>query len=533
MLALTFLTTFFLFFPFLLADSHGGDSHGDDPSDLEGIRYTINLYPFIIDAKNWNALDRVFTQDVQANYSIALGFLDGLAALEAALSQPANADTMHTLSTQTIDITGHGKAAATTYVTAWFFGRGVYLGQFFNVFARYDDTLVKGNDKSWKINKRNVVFLPNSPLYTLTPPEIRTRIFEYTVTATDLPDRAYKEDSYHYRPGYTHRQRIDTSLLLTCRLIYLETRHLPLSQNELVFYYFRGPRHLFTAPQHFFPTLNEEQRDAVSHVHLFTQQYWLEGSWEYSPWRNVTLVPEMRPKKVTITLRHTDWWNWEEDEPLGIDPRLPYRVRSNEMLSEDPNDRNEKTPDRARTERAWGYQFKNIQGLREVVIELETVERKIAELNAIVKRAKGWRFQLADGRVLIRDEDQTRSYTWRGSEKFHRLAVPVTNLAGPAATATNNLSGNSHALPPVSTYPPPPPPLPTASPANGDNSNAMAPANTPTVEVNSIAGDAAIASQVEVKEPGLSMHVVVMHWSAWTVDPDSRPVAELENKCEN
>lgn len=151
--ALAFLTAFLLLFSFAFAD------HGDDPSDINAIHYTINRYPFIIDSGNWDALGTVFTDDVQANYSIALGFLNGLPALKAALSRTANVDTMHTLSTQTVDITGKGKASAMTYVTAWFFGRGIYVGQYFNVFARYDDTLVQGHDNSWKINRRNVVFL--------------------------------------------------------------------------------------------------------------------------------------------------------------------------------------------------------------------------------------------------------------------------------------------------------------------------------------------------------------------------------------
>ncbi|KAI9867898.1 MAG: hypothetical protein M1813_007720 [Trichoglossum hirsutum] len=151
--ALAPLTAFFLLF------SSTFSRHCEDPSDINAIHYTINSYAFVIDTGNWDALSTVFTDDVQANYSTVLGFLNGLPALKAALSRPLPVDSMHVLSTQTVNITGKGKASTMTYVTAWFFGRGVYVGQFYNIFARYDDTLVRGHDNSWKINKRNAVLL--------------------------------------------------------------------------------------------------------------------------------------------------------------------------------------------------------------------------------------------------------------------------------------------------------------------------------------------------------------------------------------
>ena len=80
-----------------------------------------------------------------------------------------------------------------------------------------------------------------SPLFKL-PPELRETIWQLTVASYDNLDRPYEINSHYCRPGYTHAQKIDTALLRTCRKIYLEAYHLPLSCNTIAFWAYRGPK---------------------------------------------------------------------------------------------------------------------------------------------------------------------------------------------------------------------------------------------------------------------------------------------------
>ena len=58
------------------------------------------------------------------------------------------------------------------------------------------------------------------------------------------------------------------------------------------------------------------------------------------------------------------------------------------------------------------------------MLELETVEKKKDELDAIVSRAPGWRFALYDGQVLVLDESRTTRTGWLG----RRLGIGLTSL---------------------------------------------------------------------------------------------------------
>ena len=58
-----------------------------------------------------------------------------------------------------------------------------------------------------------------------------------------------------------------------------------------------------------------------------------------------------------------------------------------------------------------------MKGLRE--LELETVEKKKDELDAIVARANGWLFPAHDNQVFVLDESKTKRMGWVG----HRLGM--------------------------------------------------------------------------------------------------------------
>ena len=52
-----------------------------DASSVEAIRQTLAIYPLAIDGRNFEALRKVFTTDVRANYSDPIGALNGVQAV--------------------------------------------------------------------------------------------------------------------------------------------------------------------------------------------------------------------------------------------------------------------------------------------------------------------------------------------------------------------------------------------------------------------------------------------------------------------
>ena len=69
------------------------------------------------------------------------------------------------------------------------------------------------------------------------PPELRLQIFAIATSPVNHPDFPYRAADTWYRPGqYEARHITSTTLLLTCRRIWLEASHLPLWQSTLTFW---------------------------------------------------------------------------------------------------------------------------------------------------------------------------------------------------------------------------------------------------------------------------------------------------------
>ena len=177
--------------------------------------------------------------------------------------------------------------------------------------------------------------------------------------------------------------------------------------------------------------MTPKQRAQVQHLHLFTQQYFLEDNHWSRIWEGLKIGddgPSLRgecriaPKKMTITFRHTDWWYWENNDPLGIDPFRPGRTHATDMgKAVSPHD----------AARSWGNQFSSIPCLEELVIEFETIMRKRGQLDDIIQQALEWKFpmQADKGLYLVADPKSKSAYTWAGAKeaelKRQRPARPV------------------------------------------------------------------------------------------------------------
>lgn len=178
------------------------------------------------------------------------------------------------------------------------------------------------------------------PLFSLIPPELRHEIFVLALTSYDDETRPFPPTAYYTRKGYRYYQCIHTALLATCRRIYSETCDLPVSLNEHVFWFYRGPEALNNDVRAYFLGLTPKQRGAVQRVHFFVQLYWLRNDFA-----RVCTFPEMCPKHLKLTIRHSDWWWWEQNERLRM---------------ENP---------------VWCENLKMIQSLESLEIEMETMER--------------------------------------------------------------------------------------------------------------------------------------------------------------
>ncbi|KAF8186941.1 hypothetical protein K438DRAFT_1595868, partial [Mycena galopus ATCC 62051] len=230
-----------------------------------------------------------------------------------------------------------------------------------------------------------------SPLFTTLFPELRNIVFIHALTEYDDDHTCpYSKHEYYYRPGFEFAGRIDTNLLLTCRLIYLEMYLAPIALNEHVFWMYHRPpprsRSFSTDDMHntYFSRMTPQQRAAVCDVRFFTQLYWLEAR-KFQDWAVGLAV-----RKLTIVVRHTDWWHWEDHEPLRISP----------------------------PQLGWATWVESMPQLEELEFEFKTIEPKREQLEERVWVALGWRFPLGDGTTLVHNGAAPVISTWAGTSRL-------------------------------------------------------------------------------------------------------------------
>lgn len=234
----------------------------------------------------------------------------------------------------------------------------------------------------------------NCPLFSLLPADVREDIFSYALTDYPDPDKRYSPETCYTRPSYFAPSRTDTALLRTCRAVYAETWHLPIVLREQV--------HYLTAPNRSPPDypglaglsrlsrrLTRHSKTEIAGLRVFAQMWKLEqGS------LNTVLASlGLFPKALTVTIRHTDWWYWENDVPL-------------------------------RFEADWIRQASNVlpDSVREICMELESTVRRKDQIDAIVRQmGERWFFVRKDGVVLYPDATGKACEVsgWRGKSTWH------------------------------------------------------------------------------------------------------------------
>jgi hypothetical protein len=243
-----------------------------------------------------------------------------------------------------------------------------------------------------------------SPLFNKIPPELRNRIFSLALLQhEDLAD-PYEKHDYCYRPGHRARRIVSASLLQTCRLVWLEANHWPMAQAVHNFWFDDDRRPEWTHTiffgseddrvDGFFAQLTNTQHSRVKHLHIFAQMYWLECSFAQSTvWKCLAREP-LDLETFTVTIRHSDWWDWEADAPLSLDSSWVE-----EML---------------RSPRA--------RRVAEIRLELETLESKVDQLRAIVDKLRlvgeAGEGEEAQWEVVVDPLEET---TWSGPVNLDRV----------------------------------------------------------------------------------------------------------------
>jgi hypothetical protein len=130
----------------------------------------------------------------------------------------------------------------------------------------------------------------------------------------------------------------------------------------------------------------------VTSIHIFPQMYAFSSR---AFLRTFIQAEGLRPHTVKVTIRYTDWWNWEGKAALHLSSLVPQ---------------------------LHAYYFP--ESVSTFIIELESAEHKKSELEAMVKQVVGdkklWKWKRLDDECLEFDEDAgVREWEWMGTTMFH------------------------------------------------------------------------------------------------------------------
>ncbi|KAM0260076.1 hypothetical protein ACHAQJ_003000 [Trichoderma viride] len=239
-----------------------------------------------------------------------------------------------------------------------------------------------------------------SPLFSLFPPEIRAKIFTFVLSDYEDTNALYHSDTCYSRPSYFAPRKTSTELLRTCRAIYRETWFLPFILTEQTHWLSAADR----APPSYddwrsvlklkqlLPEITRQlgqDKVEIESLHVFAQMYRVEQD----GLAELLSTPGLHPRQLSLTIRHTDWWYWEDDQAL-------------------------------RFEAEWINQVSRAMSpsTREFRIELESLERKKDQIDTIGKHiAEHWFFKKSDGSVLYADVSGKchEVSRWTGTSTWH------------------------------------------------------------------------------------------------------------------
>jgi len=232
-----------------------------------------------------------------------------------------------------------------------------------------------------------------SPLFAIIPPEIRSQIFSLALTQCEDTSIEYDQDTCYKRPGYLAPKKTYTDLLRTCKRVYHEAWFMPWSNAEHVFYFAWDSRkppgtiepmqmhdHLWRIFE-----LRDQEPDEIEYARIFAQLCELEHG---NRFRHLCDIAFFKPRRMSITIRHTDFWNWESNQPM--------RIRGD-----------------------WIQQASLPDSVREVSIDFESTIQRQDQVDFLADKAASlWYFKRKDDALLVADPEEKISMRWSGSSTW-------------------------------------------------------------------------------------------------------------------
>ena len=241
------------------------------------------------------------------------------------------------------------------------------------------------------------------PLFSVLSAEIRDRIFAFALADFQDDAQSYGSDTCYRRPGQEAPRRTDTRLLQTCKRVYHEAyfrpavsaeHHLWLTHDE------RRPEGSMTIEK--LQTLVTGMQKSLGysvleHVRICAQLWCLEPGGSLQTLLDIECF---HPKKITITVRHTDFWWWENDKALAIKGQ-------------------------------WVNTCVFPDSLRILNIEIESLERKKNQIDDLAAQiVKRWCFKRRSSSHMVPGEKPIEIYRWSGKPNsiLCTISAPTRSL---------------------------------------------------------------------------------------------------------
>ncbi|KAK7956139.1 uncharacterized protein PG986_005361 [Apiospora aurea] len=312
---------------------------------------------------------------------------------------------------------------------------------------------------NWQVSQR-VNRQEASPLFDRLPTELRIQIYKYTLTEeppVNVHHHQFAVRFDHDDETLTPRPSFGTpsatrniagfdwvrpenpsgmvtyvGLLQTCKRVYQECVkfEIPWRQREHRFYFYRGlPRQTESEAQtrfeRFFSTTSlgwslvpdRRHRDMIRAIRVFPQMYWLEDKrhnnliWVVS---NTDWFSNV--ETFQMTFRRGDWWYWERNEALKINP---FRNGGRKQQMHQDMVTMQQGGQVPFADKAWGLAFEKMPKLRSLIIDFETSRDKRQEMEEIVKWAQKWKFPAAaasgeSARHFSAENNPVEKMSWQG-----------------------------------------------------------------------------------------------------------------------
>lgn len=257
-----------------------------------------------------------------------------------------------------------------------------------------------------------------SRLFSL-PRELRDLIYEFALSPWDNRARPYGTREYYYRPDRVAKHMVLTDLLLSCRRVWLEANTKAIKQWRPAFWCGRGPGG--REEETFFPNMTDNNLRNVTNIQIHMQMFEIEPMADMETGEALIAAffdPSLRrrgfnPRILRITIRHTDWWYWEDDEPLRLEDGWVQALLNAPLAS----------------------------CVEMLELELETLERKKDQLEPIVERLR--KLGGMPRRVSLVDPDDRRATKLVSSSKKPKISHWTGKLPSNAGLNTGRKEGKT------------------------------------------------------------------------------------------